>query len=109
MLLELQRHQYTLDRPFSNAYSQPWLVAGATTAILPSLGAPQEDFCSRVFSNLSQATAQIILAPNLTSKPLGIVCKMDSAHIFFVGEPVFLMIYSSMKLHVNFFSSKAMN
>lgn len=37
MLLVLQRHQYALDRPFSYAYSQPWLVAGATTAILPSL------------------------------------------------------------------------
>lgn len=43
-LLVLQRHQYTLDRPFSYAYSQPWLVAGATTAILPSLAAPLEDF-----------------------------------------------------------------
>lgn len=44
MLLVLQRHQYTLDRPFSYAYSQPWLVAGATTAILPSLAAPLEGF-----------------------------------------------------------------
>lgn len=44
VLLVLQRHQYTLDRPFSYAYSQPWLVAGATTAILPSLAAPLEDF-----------------------------------------------------------------
>lgn len=37
VLLVLQRHQYTVDRPFSYAYSQPWLVAGETTAILPSL------------------------------------------------------------------------
>lgn len=44
MLLVLQRHQYALDRPFSYAYSQPWLVAGATTAILPSLTTSLEDF-----------------------------------------------------------------
>lgn len=44
VLLVLQKHQYTLDRPFSYAYSQPWLVAGATTAILPSLAAPLEGF-----------------------------------------------------------------
>lgn len=44
LLLVLQRHQYTLDRPFSYAYSQPQLVAGATTAILPFLAVPREDF-----------------------------------------------------------------
>lgn len=58
MLLVLQRHQYTLDRPFSYAYSQPWLVAGATTAILPSLAAPLEGFIKQrsIFSNLSPST-----------------------------------------------------
>lgn len=43
VLLVLQRHQYTLDRPFSYAYFKPWVVAGATTAILPFLAAPLED------------------------------------------------------------------
>lgn len=58
VLLVLQRHQYTLDRPFSYAYSQPWLVAGATTAILPSLAAPLEGFIKRqsIFRNLSWST-----------------------------------------------------
>lgn len=49
MLLVLQRHQYTLDRPFSYACSQPWLVAGATTAILSSLTAPLVGFIKQRF------------------------------------------------------------
>lgn len=54
VLLELQRHQYTLDRPFSYAYSQPGLVAGATI-IFSSLAAPLEDFIKHQFmlGNLS--------------------------------------------------------
>lgn len=49
VLLVLQRHQYTLDRPFSYACSQPWLVAGATTAILSSLTAPLVGFLKQRF------------------------------------------------------------
>lgn len=52
MLQVLQRHQYTLDRPFSYAYAHIWIVAGATTAILPLVAAPLEDFLkgrSRIF------------------------------------------------------------
>lgn len=90
MLLVLQRHQYTLDRPFSYDYSQPWLVAGVTTAILPSLAVPLEGFIKQqsIFHNLSQSNVKNMLVfffLTLAIEHSG--CKMQTnLSVYFIGN-----------------------